>query len=130
MPLMTTRPMASGQVTSLDDGDGEERVDAQPCGQPEREVAPPAPNRMVMTPAVSPVTAPTWAADSQPPATSVGAFSALKPPRISGFRITMYAMVKKVTSPPRNSRARVEPRRVIWKKRSSAMFDAGELGRA
>jgi hypothetical protein len=81
-----------------------------------------------MTPAVRPVTAPTCAAESQPPATSVGALSALKPPRMRGFRMTMYAMVKNVTRPPRNSRASVEPRCVMWKKRSRREVEAGGLG--
>ena len=39
----------------------------------------------------------------------------------------MYAMVKKVTRPPRNSRANVEPRLVIWKNWSRKEFDTGGL---
>ena len=88
MPLMTTRPMASGHVTSLITETARKELMPSPAARPNGRLAT-SPNRMVITPAVSPVTAPTCAADSQPPATSVGALPALKPPRISGFRITM-----------------------------------------
>src|SRR3954453_24151699 len=40
--------------------------------------------------------------------------------RISGFSTTMYAIVKKVATPPRISRCRVELRRETEKKRSIA----------
>ena len=88
MPLMTTRPMASAQVTSWITATARKELMPRPAASPKGRLAT-SPNRMVMTPAVRPVTAPTCAADSQPPATSVGALSALKPPRISGFRMTM-----------------------------------------
>ncbi|MCY1231598.1 hypothetical protein D9M72_440520 [compost metagenome] len=88
IPLMTTRPMASAQVTSWITATARKELIPRPAASPKGRLAI-RPNRMVMTPAVRPVTAPTCAADSQPPATSVGALSALKPPRINGFRMTM-----------------------------------------
>lgn len=88
MPLMTTRPMASGQVTSWMTETARKELMPRPAARPNGSRAT-RPKMMVMTPAVRPVTAPTWRAGSQPPSTSRGARSAEKPPRMSGFSTTM-----------------------------------------
>jgi hypothetical protein len=46
-----------------------------------------------------------------------------------GFRMTMYAIVTKVTRPPRTSAATVDPRPVISKNRSKPFFGSvGSVG--
>lgn len=47
------------------------------------------------------------------------------PPRISGLSSRMYAMAMKVVTPPRSSRATVDPRSDMWKYRSSQDLPAG-----
>jgi hypothetical protein len=74
------------------------------------------PNSTVMTPAVSAVAAATWVKPRLFPSTST------PPERMIGFRITMYAIVTNVTTPPRTSVPTVEPRLVISKNRSKPVF--------
>ena len=66
MPLITTRPMASAQVTSWITETARNELMPRPAARPNGRLAM-RPKRMVMTPAVRPVTAPTCAAESQPP---------------------------------------------------------------
>lgn len=47
-------------------------------------------------------------------------------PMMSGLSTTMYAIVKKVTIPPRTSRPTVEPRSEMWKKPSSPPRRGGD----
>jgi hypothetical protein len=80
---------------------------------------------MVMTPATSAVTAATWLTGRKPPNLSVCAGSSAKLPMISGFSTMMYAIVTKVTRPPRTSRPTVDSRSEILKNRSrAAVLDA------
>jgi hypothetical protein len=51
-------------------------------------------------------------------------------PRIRGLRTTMYAIVKKVTTPPRISRLTLDPLSVILKKRSTPLDGCGVDGRS
>ncbi|XYX71183.1 hypothetical protein ACAD37_02068 [Clavibacter nebraskensis] len=118
-PLMTTRPIASGHVTSPTTLTARNELMPRPAANANGRRAT-RPNRIVMTPAVRAVAAPTCEARSQFPSTSSVAWSALKPPRISGLSTTMYAIVTKVRTPPRISRAYVDPRFVTSKNRSSA----------
>lgn len=80
--------MASGQVTSWMTETARKELMPSPSAMPKGRLAT-SPNRMVISPAVRPVMAPTCAAGSQLPATSTGAASSLNPPRIRGLRITM-----------------------------------------
>ena len=112
-PLIITRAIASGQVTSWMTLKARNALMPSPAAKANGSRVT-RPNRIVMTPAVSAVAAPT--AEN---ASSLPAMSAL-PDRMIGLRITMYAIVTKVTSPPRISPPIVEPRRLISKKRSSA----------
>ncbi len=127
-PLTSTSPIASGHVTSPMTATARNELMPSPAASANGRFAT-SPNRMVRPPAARPVIAPTCAVWSHPPATSTGAFSALVPPRMRGLRMTMYAIAKKVTSPPRSSRPVVEPRSVIRKKRSSRP-GAGPVPRA
>ena len=109
-PSMTTRPIASAQVSpSLATNVTATRVlMPRPAAMPNGYFAH-APNRMVMTPAANAVMAATCGTDSTVPSTSS------MPPRISGLRRMMYAIAKKVTTPPRTSVTTVEPRSVMPK---------------
>jgi hypothetical protein len=77
--------------------------------------------RIVMTPAMKAVPA---AICSVVPN---GAMPSCGVDRMSGFSTRMYAIVKKVTMPPRISRESVEPRSVMWKKRSRTPLGAGAI---
>ena len=68
-PLMTTSPMASAQVTWPTTLTARNELMPSPAANPNGRFAT-TPNRMVITPAVRPVTAATWLACSQPPSTS------------------------------------------------------------
>ena len=81
-PLITTRPIASGQVTWPTTETARKELMPRPAASANGSRAM-RPNRIVMTPAVRPVAAPICAACSAWWATS------LVPPRISGLRITM-----------------------------------------
>lgn len=87
-PLMTTSPIASGQVTCLTTLTARNELMPSPAAMPKGRFAT-TPIAMVIRPATSPVAAATCAFSSQPPVTSFAAWSALNPPRISGLRITM-----------------------------------------
>src|SRR6185312_6220370 len=78
-----------------------------------------SPNRIVITPAVSAVTAATWVKPSEWCSTS------LLPLRMIGLRMTMYAIATKVTSPPRTSRENVDPLLVISKNESTRFRKVG-----
>ena len=81
-PLMTTRAMASGQVTSWMTLNARNALMPRPAANPNgRRVT--SPNRIVMTPAVRAVTAPT-----APNARVLPAMSSL-PDRMIGFSTTM-----------------------------------------
>jgi hypothetical protein len=121
-PLIITRAIASGQVTSWMTLNARNALMPSPAANANGSRVT-RPNRIVMTPAVSAVAAPT--AEN---ASSLPAMSAL-PDRMIGLRITMYAIVTKVTSPPRISVPIVEPRRLISKKRSSARAGRRRNGR-
>ncbi len=116
-PLMTTRPIASAQVTWCTTLTARNELIPRPAAMPNGRFAT-RPIAIVITPATRPVAAATCAFCNQPPRTSCGAWSWLNPPRISGLRMTMYAIVTKETRPPRISRGMLDPRCVIEKKRS------------
>ncbi|RAX46532.1 nucleotidyltransferase family protein [Arthrobacter sp. AQ5-05] len=88
MPLSSTRPMASGQVTSPMTETARNELMPSPAASPKGRFAT-MPKTMVISPAARPVAAPTAAAGRKFPATSTGAASALNPPRISGLSTTM-----------------------------------------
>ncbi len=68
-PLITTRPIASAQVTWPTTLTARKELMPRPAARPNGRFAT-RPNRIVMTPAVSPVTAATWAPSSVAPVTS------------------------------------------------------------
>ena len=81
-PLMTTRPMASGQVTDPTTAVARKELIPSPAANANGSRAT-TPNRIVMTPATRAVTADTCANCSEFPATSV------VPDKTMGFSTTM-----------------------------------------
>src|SRR5690606_3890474 len=120
------RAIASGHVTWPTTEKARKALRPSPAAKANgRRVT--TPKRIVMTPAVRAVTAPSAAKSRVLPATS-GC-----PDRMIGLRMTMYAIVTKVTRPPRTSVPRVEPRSLMRKKRSRAdvgFFDVAVFTKA
>lgn len=110
-PYMTHMPIACGQVicgaTCEESTPETERPAARASG-----ALPTKPIRRVVKAAANAVAviSPFWPSVS--PATSL-------PDRIRGLSSRMYAIAMKVVTPPRTSRATVDPRRDMWKYRSS-----------
>ena len=113
-PSMTTRPIASGQVRTPTTELARNELMPSPAANAKGRRAT-TPNRMVMAPAASDVTAETWPKGSLCPAMSAVL------DRMMGFSTMMYAIAMKVTAPPRSSAATVEPRAEISKNRSRAV---------
>src|SRR5690554_1048240 len=116
-PLITTRPIASGQVTWPTTLTARNELMPRPAANANgrREISP---NRMVMTPEVRAVTAATWVNPRELPSTSA------LPLKMIGFKMTMYAIATKVTMPPRTSRPTVDPLLVMEKNESTRLIGA------
>src|SRR6266545_1240507 len=112
-PSMTTRPIASAQVICGAISKATIALTPSPAASASGNRAI-TPIRIVITPATCAVAAASWVWSRWPFTPSAAL------PRISGLSTTMYAIVKNVASPPRTSRAYVEPRAVISKNLSIA----------
>ncbi len=110
-PLMTTSPMASGQVSDPTTVVARNELMPRPAANANGSRAK-TPKRIVITPAASDVVADTCAKSSLLPSTS----AALD--RMIGLSTMMYAIAMKVTRPPRSSAPTVDWRSEISKKRS------------
>src|SRR5699024_299380 len=119
-PLMTTNPIASGQVTSCTTETARKLFIPSPAAKAKGNLAT-TPKRIVITPATRPVTAVSCAKSRLPPSTSA------EPPRISGLSTTIYAITTNATMPPRISCLIEEPRDVISKNLSSTPGDCLEV---
>ena len=126
-PSITIRPMACGQVIRGAMVKASRAFSPSPAAMPIGN-RPTTPIRIVITPATSAVAAATWviaestlAPITAPAPSRYGSPPTRLPapsgavPMISGLRAMMYAIVKKVTTPPRTSRPIVEPRAVMPK---------------
>ena len=81
-----------------------------------------------MTPATSAVAAATSRTSGTVPPPTKWPVESGWVPMISGFSTTMYAIVKKVTSPPRSSRPRVERRLRDLEEAGERVLTDGGLG--
>ena len=126
-PSSTIRPIAWGQVILGATVKASSALRPRPAAMPIGN-RPMTPIKIVITPATRAVAAATmviaWStlAPSTAPAASRWGSPPTRLPRLSGavpmingFNAMMYAIVKKVTRPPRISRPMVEPRAVISK---------------
>src|ERR671912_983085 len=111
-PSSTTRPIASAQDIWDATATARKALSPRPVASA-IGIRPTTPITIVTTAATSAVTPATCSRPSTRPSASAAV------PMISGLSTTMYAIVMKVTSPPRTSRRTVEPRAVILKYRSS-----------
>ena len=118
-PSMITSPIASAHVIREAIPIATNVLRPRPVASASGKLAT-EPIRMVSRPAISAVIAATRArfgCEPSPPRYLPSPSFAR--PMMRGLRATMYAMVKKVTKPPRISLATVEPRSVILKNESS-----------
>ena len=126
-PSITISPIACGQVICGAMVKASRAFSPSPAAMPIGN-RPMTPIRMVITPAtravaaatfvmvwstLAPTTAPAASAYGSPPTRFPRLSGAV--PMINGLRAMMYAIVKKVTMPPRISRPIVEPRAVMPK---------------
>ena len=114
IPSMRTRPIACAQVAFLAIDTATNVFKPRPVASANGKLAT-APMSIVKIPAISAVPAATMmiALVLSPPPMNSPAPSVVA--RISGFRATIYAIVKKVTNPPLISWATEEPRSLILK---------------